>query len=312
MAQSKQLSSEKICHCRKCQEDKSCSNFYTATDTFLDSNGRMSVCKACVNDMYTNFYKNEQSLERTILRLCRLLNVKYDELAITSTKKHLQTMKDRGKVSHAIFGIYKTKLLSVIKASIKKRGDINPDLTFEEPNKKIIQSLPSQHIPDEEYYISIWGEGANFNSDDYLFLEKEFAKWKKTTECNTQGEELLVKELCYKQNEIRKARREGKSVDRLVKSLQEIMKNSALTPALQAAASSGRYAEAFGVWVKDIENLTPAEWYEDQELYHDCDGMEQDKKDILRSIKNFITGSRDFGSDDLEKISDIDIDDLEE
>ena len=50
----------------------------------------------------------------------------------------------------------------------------------------------------------------------------------------------------------------------------------------------------------------PAEWYADQEKYKDIDGIEEDIQDIKRSCKNFLVGSRDFGTLDLESINDID------
>jgi len=86
------------------------------------------------------------------------------------------------------------------------------------------------------------------------------------------------------------------------------MKNSALTPATQNIANSGRNADTFGNWIKDIENLSPAEWYEDQLKFRDMDGLEEDRENIKRSIGNFITGSRDFNTTDLEDINEGDLD----
>jgi len=173
-------------------------------------------------------------------------------------------------------------------------GRINDWFTSQQKMKTSIENIVS--IVRVPHAVEVW----------YEYLEQEFAKWKKTTKCDTQGEEILVRELCHKQNEIRKARALDKSVDSLVKSLQEIMKNSALTPALQNAASAGKSAEAFGVWIKDIETMSPAEWWEDQEKYEDMDDMQQDIKDIKSSIGTFITGSRDYNTTDLEEINESD------
>lgn len=295
-------------YCRKCKENKIAKYFYTATDLFLDSSGYMSICKSCINEIYNGICQNEKSMERTLLRMCRMLNVKYDEAAVRAAQAHINTLSERGTKTENIFGIYKNKLISVKKTRISEKGrNDGYDLVFEEPSSDVLKSLPEEEISDVEYYEKSWGKGNNLSSEDYEFLEEEFSKWRKTTKCDTQAEEVLVRELCHKQNEIRKARVEGRSVDGLVKSLQEIMKNSALTPALQNAASSGKSAETFGMWIKDIEQKTPAEWFEDKKKFHDIDGMEEDKKDILRSIANFITGSRDFNSTEIEEISDYDL-----
>lgn len=291
------------CHCRKCRLDKPPKEFFTATDIFLDTSGYMSVCKTCVDDLYNRIYENEHSIDRTILKMCRIFNVVYGESAIQALHSHIKTVEEKGGQVTGVFGIYKTKLMSTQKMRMGNR-DLDIDLTFVEPSHEVVAAIKDSGLDDQEYFEESWGKG--LNEEEYRFLETEFAKWKRTTKCDTQGEEILVRELCHKQNEIRKSRVEGRSVDGLVKSLQEIMKNSALTPALQNVASGGKSAEAFGVWIKDIEQLSPAEWFAEQEKYRDMDGMSQDMNDIRRSIGNFITGSRDFNTTDLEEISEGD------
>jgi hypothetical protein len=66
------------------------------------------------------------------------------------------------------------------------------------------------------------------------------------------------------------------------------------------------YADAWGVWQRDIENYRPAEWYEKEykNKYKDMEGIEADKEDIKRSIGNFITESRNFNTVELEDIMD--------
>ena len=303
MVRSKRVETEdkKKCYCRKCMEFKTNIHFYRAVDFFLDSNQKLSICKECIEDIYNSFFAVERTMEKTILRMCKVLNVRYDESAIESTKRHMQTYEERGTELGNIFGIYKSKLGAQQSTQIGSR-DTDEDLTYVEPSLKVIQSIPSEDIPDIKYYEDTWGKTDKLNIDDYEYLETEFSRWKKTTKCDTQSEIVLVREICHVQNEIRKARIEGSSTGNLVKQLQEIMKNSALTPALQNAVDSNKFADAFGMWIKDIENLAPAEWWKDQTKYHDMDGIEEDRKDILRSIRNFITGSRDFNTVELEAI----------
>jgi hypothetical protein len=81
------------------------------------------------------------------------------------------------------------------------------------------------------------------------------------------------------------------------------MKETALTPAQQGGSSKS--IDTFGNWIKDVETMTPAEWYKEQEKYRDMDGIEEDLEDIKRSIKNFITDSRDFTSTELEGLTGV-------
>jgi hypothetical protein len=295
---------EKI-YCRKCMEVKHPNSFYTATDLYLDSNGYMSICKECVDKIFDKMLITESTLERALLRVCRILNVRYDEKAIRALIEDIKTREKNNQEMKGLFGQYKAKLgfTGLRTEKLINTEDIG-DLTFIEPSSDEVKKILDIQMEEKEYFVESWGQG--MTPDDYSFLEKEFAKWKRTTKCDTQAEEVLVRELCHKQNEIRKARIEAKSVDGLVKSMQEIMKNSALTPALQNAASAGKNMDTFGAWIKEIETLEPAEWYEDQIKYKDIDGIGKDIEDIKRSIGNFITGSRDFNTTDLEEVNELD------
>jgi hypothetical protein len=289
-------------YCRKCMKEKKPVDFFNATDSVLDSNGYMSICKDCINDLYSKTYAVELSMERTLLKLCRMLNVQYNETAILSTKLHLETLKANGKESDKVFGVYKLQLMAGTKGSFDNRTDAT-DMTFVEPSKEDVLKVISNPNDNLEYYHKSWIKGLNI--EDYQYLEQEYEKWKKTTAIDNQGIEILVREIVYKQNDIRKERLLGNNVDSQVKSLQEIMKNSALTPALQNAAMAGKAAESFGNWIKDIETYSPAEWYDQQEKFHDMDGMSSDIKDIIRSVGTFITGSKDFNIDELEEMTDL-------
>jgi len=286
-------------YCRKCMDFKTDTHFYKATDFFLDSNQMFSVCKECIEDIYNSFFAVEKTMERIILRMCKILNVRYEQEAIESTKKHIQTYEERGTELGNVFGIYKSKIGALQSTQIGSRNT-DEDLTYVEPSLEVIQSLPANEIPDIKYYESIWGKNEKLNLVDYEYLENEFSKWKITTKCDTQPEIVLVREICQIQNEIRRARIGGGSTIALVKQLQVIMKNSNLTPVQQNAVDSNRFTDAFGVWNKDIEEFTPSEWWENQEKFHDMDGIEEDRQDILRSLRNYITASRDFNTLELE------------
>jgi hypothetical protein len=309
MARSRQQTEkqEKI-YCRKCMTYKTALHFFTATDTFLDSNKLFSICKECVNEMYDNFLITEGSMEYAILKMCKILNVKYDEHAIESAKKQIDTKSDNGIENPSVFGNYKAKLLMVTRTKIGERSTCE-DLTFTELTKDIVDALPQQNIKDQEYYESVWGKSTGLNQDDYEFLEQEYIRWAGQFGNITHAEETLIRDICHIQNEIRKCRINGefKKVESLIEARQKIMKDGALTPALQNAANSGKNADCFGVWLRDIEQTTPAEWYDQQEKYKDMDGIQEDIQDIIRSDRNFITGSRDFGTMDLESINESDL-----
>jgi hypothetical protein len=290
-----------LIYCRKCQEKKKQGEFYQATDKFLDSNGYMSICKNCCNDIYNYYYNISHSVDSAILQTCRILNVIYIQSSVESVKTSIENKIEDGKDLNNIFGLYK-RMLSPHARGVNTTGE--EDLTFVEPN-----SIVKINVDDSNFSVGserelenlkqFWGE--NLPVDDYEYLERELADWKKTHKCDTKSEELLLKEICWKQLEIKRSREDsknGKGSASLIKDLQELLKTAALTPTQANAASSGKLADSLGVWIKDIEEKTPAEWWQDQEKFKDMDGIQEDRDSILESIKKFILGNaREYAVD---------------
>ena len=101
--------------------------------------------------------------------------------------------------------------------------------------------------------------------------------------------------ICIKELEIRKARQMGKPTDKLEKALRESMADASLTPKTMSEINKTDSEKTFGLWVKDIENNRPAEYFEDKALYEDYDHIgEYFDRFIKRPLKNLLTGSRDF------------------
>ena len=211
-------------YCRRCQRHRNERYFYRAVDTLLDKNNYMSVCKDCINDLYSTFFANDQVTEKTILRLCRVLNVKYDPEAVESTNEVITTYIERGTDPSGIFGVYKAKLEARNRLSHNKSVLDVEDLTFVEPVPSVIREMPEPEdfgAHNIEYYKEKWGTSIEFTMDDYTFLETELSNWKKTHKCDTYADEVMLKEICFKRNEIRRVRNEGGNTNALVKALQE-------------------------------------------------------------------------------------------
>lgn len=300
---------QKISHgyCRMCMETKIATDFYQAVDTYIDKNGIMSVCKKCLNGIYDKIYETEHSSEKAILRICRMINMKYDNDAIIATKKHLETMESKGKISNGVIGIYRAKLQNVQKSEIGKRSENDLDLTYQDVGGIVF--TVEDNVENETDRVTLdqlkgfWGYGFT-NFDDYKFLENRLAEWKADYSCSNKAEEFLIKELCFKELELDKARREEKNVDPILKSIDGLLKTASLTPA-QTNASSGKSFETIGLMIKRIESTTPAEYYQDKSLFKDFDNLEQYISNFIkRPIMNFLGASKSFEiSDDSSDFS---------
>jgi len=292
-------------YCRKCMQTKLPTDFYQSVDKYLDSNGLMSVCRDCMQEMFDRAMMVDRTLDKAVLSLCRTLNVKYDERAIESIRTSMDNADKDGKKFDFTFGKYLNLLprFSPRGEGAKFESRSVLDLTFKEPDTFVKgEPLPEDMETDlKDHFEDFWGEG--FSQEDYQFLEKEFSKWTASTRCDTQSEVVILQEVCHKQNAIRKARLEDKPTKDLVKELQELMKNGALTPDKQNAASAGESYESFGRFIKMIEKKRPADIFDDLKKFKDIDGIIPYTDDyIVRPMKNFITQSRDFNVAELDKI----------
>lgn len=299
-----------IGYCRKCQRNRALkSNFYIATDKLLDTNGYMSVCKDCVETLFDKFYSSEGSLDKAILKLCRLLNVRFDGTALESTRKQIQTMETKGKDPGGIFGIYRKSLISAT-AGFGGFGQGEEDLTYQEGASYNVTNPLPEDFEASDYLKEFWG--SDLDISDYAFLEREFAKFKETHKADTYAEKVLLKLVCFKILEIEKTRKNGSTAGK-EKELQELMKNLAISPQYAKAVSDGKNLDAFGVWIAEIEQNEPAQWLEGEghDMFRDVADVEgYFQKYFVRPLKNAILQSKDFNvDDDMDEFEEYDMED---
>ena len=268
-------------YCRKCQETKSSKEFYTSVDS-IDSNGFMSICKTCANSLYENNFAIERSFEKALLRTCKSLNIAWIPKAVDSAKTHIDNFKSQGKTDIQVFGIYKSKLMTL--------GNLSGDsvLTFEEyPTQESIKVNTPEQEANETYQElqDFWGKRPY---EDIQFLQKEFnALGGADAFKDDRPKAILLREICFQMLDIEKSR-DQVGVEKKVKALAELMGNSAIRPDQKKVADGNKSSEAFGVWLADIEKYKPAEWWKDQSIYRDVNDIKGYwDTHILRPFLNF-------------------------
>jgi hypothetical protein len=284
-------------YCRICMKFKPASAFYEATNPSIDKNGLISICKDHCNELYDEYFDKYKSMEKALYLTCQDLDVIFNKECLQQAQSHIESLIDKGKNIDKIFGYYKSKLGSIGKnnARLESLRFKDSDTLIDSQNNDVTSEGFNEEI--EEDLILFWGKG--FNLDDIIFLETELSSWKQTHKCDNQAELTLLKEICIKILDIRKSRERKENVGTLQKELQDLFKTCSVDPAKANAASAGKSQDSFGVWIKDIEQFRPAEWYEQQEKYVDMDGFKPYLKNyISRPIENFLTGVRNFFVDD--------------
>ena len=287
-------------YCRKCMQNLPAKEeFYECTDAgFIDSNGLMSVCKDCIQKIYDILIAENGSLEKTIHKLCISMNMRFSNEAVSATKTHINTLLENGKHVNAIFSIYKMKLTAT-KKSMDKRG--MEDDSYEDVGTVFTSELiNTKEAPIPVEVLNRWGK--NLPREDIEYLEMEYANFKSTHPAVTAAEVTLLKRVCYTLLDIERARANADDTDKLVKQLQDLMKNLAISPNAINEKTNNKGAESFGLWISDIEENEPAQWLKSDprgDMYRDVGNVEEYfQKFFVRPMKNFIMGSKDFNIDD--------------
>ena len=300
-------------HCRKCMKVKDGKDFYTAIDLFLDSNGLLSICHDCVDNIYDNYFVLERNIDKAILRTCRSLNIAFSEKALNALHTHINTIQAKGKEQKGVFGIYKSKLTSG--GASFTVGTDGMDMMFTEPSKELIEEIQDNNldIVDMEYLKNFWGSG--LSDEQYNFLESEMARYRRSHKSDTATEESLLRQICFMELNIREKRfaSQGQSPNNEIKMLQELMKTASVDPAKSNIAGAGKSQDTFSSFIKIIEETEPADFYKDKQLFKDVDNIEwYFRKFVTRPLSNFLGLTRNFDLNSDDDNMDIEDDTISE
>lgn len=297
-----QLSQGKY-YCRKCMKFLPERNFYKAVDKKrVDTNGKISVCKNCAQEIYDELFRETPVMEKVIHTMCTTLNVAFINNAVDATKAHIDTLTDSGKNVKAIFSIYLQKLVAV-NPTMDKSADV--DMTYVDVGTVYTdKQFDIKESPIPKDVLDFWGR--QYPEEDIRFLEKEYTNLKMTHVVKTYAEITLAKQVCFTVLDIEKVR-SGKAegdMTKMLRSVQDLMKSLDIAPNVANTNTASEDDETFGMWIKDIEKSEPARWLKDNPqygIYRDIDNIDKYYKDyVVRPLKNFITESRDFNVEELD------------
>ena len=290
-------------YCRKCQRLLGQAQFYKATDLVLDTNGKMSVCKSCCEDLYNSFYSMEGVLDKAVYRMCKTINVVYSEVALDKLRSHLDTSMKRGRVVNNPFGLYMSKIQSTV------NNDDLVNLTFLDniiENRKFEEDdIDTEYdIEELERLRKKWGN--KYSVEELIYLEDKLSKWDGSHGINTYADEVSLINVCRKQLEIDTANEQpGSDTSNLVKQLSDLMKLAGVDPKETKTAVVGKSKETFSNFIRIIEETEPAEYYKDKNLFKDFDNLNfYFKKYVTRPLGNFLRVTRDFDVSEIEDDND--------
>jgi hypothetical protein len=265
---------------KKCQKKEGhfpLSEFYSASDVTIYKNGKFNICKTCLKEYVYDNGEINLSKFKTILRI---FDLPFLEKEFTS----------------ALEG--KAETIGTYFSNIQLNHAGEHWLDGDELQTKIIDNeVPKNAINHEEFadkeLIKNWGYG--FSLEELHWLEDDYEEWLGQSKDAKLPTKKLIRMICIKELEIRKAIQNGDVTDKLEKSLLNLMDNSSLTPKTMDNSNETDSSKVYGAWVRDIEKYRPAEYFQDKKIYFDFDKIgEYFQRFTLRPLKNLLTGSRDF------------------
>ena len=276
-------------YCRRCRETKHPRDFYQGVDKLLDTNGIMSICKNCCIELYDEAYLSERTMNRAFLKVCRILNIVYDESVIESVTAQITKAKEDERTARHPFAIYRIRIAAMLARGSEMESEAEHDLTFHEPDI-IARTEEDDALTSSDDF---WGN--EYTPEEVEFLELQYREFKRNyTIEDDYATVVLLKLACTKLLEMRE-----KTSSSLEKQLMNIFKELAISPQHQKAATGGKIKDTFGVWIKEIEQYTPAEWLaslgDKRDLHHDVDSVDLYYKNFVeRPIRNFVTSNPDY------------------
>jgi len=284
-----------IFRCTACGKayTKQAGNFNVSPSPYYAGNdGYLHICKRCL-DKYFNQYRDEMfdgDQDKAMEFLCSTINTCFDKTAWANAKKHPSQSKSKVSVYFSKLNLSQTKGASYAD-TVKIREENKVE------NAKTIQSAkdnPEIETPIE--IIQLFGLG--FSAQDYETLQYEYEDWvKKYGVPEDKRQEELYKSICYLKVHLQHSIQNGEAgVGALAKAYKEHI--DAATTELEDRKQKKEDAvrlDPLGMWIKDIEQYTPAEFFKDKTLYKDSDGLgSYASRFIFRPLKNLLTGSKEL------------------
>lgn len=267
--------------CRKCGTAYGrLRGYFPASYSYLyKGTGFLPYCKECVDGMFSAYLLECKDSRVAVRQMCRKLDLYWNSKVYEAVEKQNST---RTMMTSYISKINAVKLASKsYDDTLREEGAL-----WLEPKSYInMESVitgdqltdGNTSVPAE--VISFWGPG--YTPSMYMELEERrkylVSKYPPNTELDI-GTETLIRQICILEIDINKARMEGKSVDKLVNTLNTVLGSANLKPTQKKDDADA-----------DLEKMPLGVGIQKWEYSRPLPATPKEKRDINQVIKNITT-----------------------
>lgn len=227
--------------------------------------GYLPYCKTCVDKMYNTYYDETGDVEKSVRQLCRKLDIYWNQKVFELVEKK--------STNRTIMTSYLAKITSARFAgksyddTLRESGQIwvfNNDKTSDTNNDDTPEITQADNVPEiddvPDEVKNFWGAG--YTSDMYTALEQRKEYWMSEFPHGYVfdiGEKALIRQICALELDINRDRAAGRSADKNINTLNNLLGSARLKPVQQKTEDSlsGLESTPFGVWIYKWENHRP-------------------------------------------------------
>lgn len=222
--------------------------------------GHIPVCKECIDTMYNTYLAQCNNAKDAVRQLCRKLDLYWSE--------SVYDLVQRKSTTRSMMTQYIAKINTVSYAgksyddTLSEEGTLwnfIPEINKESAEVTDVTPVEAVEIETPEEIIAFWGSG--YSDEMYRELEQRRQYWMSKFPEGIEldvGTEALIRQICSLELDINRDRIAGKSVDKSVNALNNLLGSANLKPAQQKAdGDNAQENTPFGVWIRRWETQRP-------------------------------------------------------
>lgn len=234
-------------------------NFPVSYGVLYKGSGFLPYCKKCVSEMFTDYLEECGNSKDAVRQVCRKLDLYWSDKVFD--------IVERQNTNRSIMTAYLSNL-----AGVRHAGKSYDDTLREEnclwvwpPKYEAVaeaaekgEELKEDDIEISDEVKAFWGPG--YTPVMYQELEQRREYWMSHLPQGLTvdlGLEALIRQICNLEIDINKDRAAGKSVEKNISTLNNLLGSAMLKPAQKTDGDAAFEKTPFGVWIDRWENKRP-------------------------------------------------------
>lgn len=267
--------------CTCCGKSKSLSEFYMSYSPFHKHTGRLPICKKCLFDYI------DDDIDKLIDALRRIDRPFKQDLFNSSLEESEKTGTNVISLYFKNLGLSQNRELTWKDSQFEGYSD--PSLAVYDDDEEELT---------ESDLVKIWGKQS---PEDYAYLENFYREYARYYSTDTPSQVNLYRNIAKVHLQAEKQLAQGriKEFKDLMELSSKLHNDAGIKPIQSSAMDDAKGVSTYGLWIKEIEENEPCEFFEKKPVYEDFDKFKKYWENwFVRPFKNIFNLSRDFNVKD--------------